>query len=57
MDRKTFEKQKPFAGEKKPSILGGKKGAETGGMKRAPQVLACSAHMKDKGILSQPAWP
>jgi len=56
MDRKTFEKAKPFAGEKKPSILGAKKSGN-GGMKRAPQVLACSAHMIDNGILSQPAWP
>lgn len=36
---------------------GEQKRSGNGGMKRAPQVLACGAHMIDKGILSQPTWP
>ena len=38
MDRKTFEKQKPFAGEKKPSILGAKKSGNGGDEKSAAGI-------------------
>ena len=56
MDRKKL-KSKNHLLERKSLQYWGQKRAETGGMKRAPQVLAYSAHMIDKGILSQPAWP
>ncbi len=38
MDRKTFEKQNPFAGEKKPSILGDKKEWKRGNEKSAAGI-------------------
>ena len=38
MDRKTFEKQKPFAGEKKPSILGAKRERKRGDEKSAAGI-------------------